>query len=127
VHSVEGYFLVIILSGTPKGWTSGPDSLGMALRGSRRSYIFYDRLKEIATIVKLVRDLRASLEVILGHAMAHELGHLLLHGKGPSSEGIMREQWDYGQWVEAYAERLLFRPEDAKSIRAELSHLEDSR
>ena len=97
--------------------------MGIALRSNsfRRAYVFYDRLKEISTTVKLGRDLRMSVDVILGHAMAHELGHLLLHGKGSSSNGIMREQWDYGQLVQASAGRLLFESEDAQWIRDELS------
>src|SRR5262249_52915365 len=52
----------------------------------------------------------------LGHALAHELGHLLLRGKGTSGEGIMREHWDYKQWMEACARTLLLQPEHIKAI-----------
>lgn len=71
------------------------------LRGSRFGYaqtsklgfgviaaVFYHKIEELA------RMERASEAVILGHVMAHEIGHLLLGTGGHSSRGIMRAGWN---------------------------------
>ena len=58
---------------------------------------------------------------LLGHVMAHELGHLLLPHGAHSVAGVMRPEWDRAQ-VQAAAEGLLtFTPDQADLIRARLS------
>ena len=61
----------------------GPaDLLGMAPPGSRRVYIFSDRIRQYAALKK------RSFEEVLGHVRAHEIGHQLLLEHGDT--GIMR-------------------------------------
>jgi hypothetical protein len=48
--------------------------------------VFYDHVKEVSTLWDMFPG------EILGDAMAHELGHLLL-GPGHSREGIMKARW----------------------------------
>jgi len=49
--------------------------------------LFYEPIRQ------LQEETHASPSVILGHAMAHELGHLLLGTNSHSSSGLMRAQW----------------------------------
>jgi hypothetical protein len=63
----------------------GPaDLLGMAPPGSRRVYIFSDRIRHYAEFKK------RSFEEVLGHVLAHEIGHQLLPEHGHADTGIMR-------------------------------------
>jgi len=66
----------------------GSQTLGIAAQaqeGTRAAAgVFYDRVQ------KLARGDAASTAMILGHAMAHELGHLLLGTNSHSPVGLMR-------------------------------------
>jgi Zn-dependent peptidase ImmA (M78 family) len=78
--------------------------LGVAERlvdnSDRRAFVFYDR------IVDLARLNGVDVAPILGHALAHEMGHVLLPYGSHTSQGIMREEWDRAQF-EAIAKGLL--------------------
>jgi hypothetical protein len=76
-------------SASRRGAPSG--SLGFAIPpepGQFGSFagVFYDRVRNLSS--------RGFSEpVILGHAMAHEIGHLLLRIEGHSDSGIMKAEW----------------------------------
>jgi hypothetical protein len=53
---------------------------------------------------------------ILGHVIAHELGHLLLNLKGHSAHGIMRDEMDFTDRHDS----LLFTPQQAEVLRADV-------
>ena len=53
---------------------------------------------------------------ILGHVIAHELGHLLLNLKGHSAHGIMRGEMDFTDRHDS----LLFTPQQAEVLRADV-------
>jgi hypothetical protein len=120
--STKVYF-VVIASVVPLGWTTGPDSMGFAPRNDlyRHAYVFYDRVKEFVNRMKLTHDIRIDSSLVLGHVIVHEIGHLLLHGKGPSGQGIMSEQWNRQDLMRALAGTLRFDPQDARVIETELS------
>jgi hypothetical protein len=61
---------------------------------------------------------------VLGHAIAHELGHLLLNQQGHSSVGIMRGKWGYGEMRDASRGELLFTPQQAGTIQIEVRRRE---
>ncbi len=67
------------------------DALGLAtecgMGPSCTASVFFDRVS------KLAGGDRASAQVVLGRAMAHELGHLLLGANSHSPTGIMRGHW----------------------------------
>lgn len=57
---------------------------------------------------------------ILGHIMAHEVGHLLLPGGKHSLGGIMRAKWGFNEWRLLCQGELNFSPEQTRLMRAEL-------
>src|ERR1700737_1212614 len=88
---------------------SGPDRQSV--------YVFYDRVEALAT--KHIAETHADAAQILGHAIAHEIGHLLLNVQTHSAAGIMRGVWDLWDLQNASYGYLLFTPRQAKAIREE--------
>lgn len=94
----------------------GSDTVGFAsvLGNERGAYatVFYDA-------VAAAEPSQTDLELALGHALAHELGHLFLRSNEHSVSGVMRATWGPRDRLLAASNRLLFLPEQAKRIRAE--------
>ena len=57
---------------------------------------------------------------VLGPAIAHELGHLLLGQQGHSPSGIMRARWRREDYERAPLGAFKFTAEQARSVRAEV-------
>ena len=90
---------------------SMPEARGINL------WIFYPRIRAYSA------ELGMDASQLLGHVMAHELGHLLLPYGAHSLAGLMRPAWD-GAQVRAAAEGLLtFTPDQAALIRARLQNV----
>jgi len=66
------------------------------------------------------REFDVSRAVVLGHALAHEVGHLLLGKDSHSPNGVMRALWTEKELLNASAARLLFLPQQAAVIRTEV-------
>ena len=75
--------------------------------------VFYHRVKELS-------QRQYGWSLILGHLMAHEMGHLLLGIGSHSDRGIMRVPWDPKQLDRAAMGNLLFTPAQAERIRAQV-------
>jgi len=89
---------------------SGPDRQSV--------YVFYNRVEALA--MRHVADTHADMAQILGHAIAHEIGHLLLNIQTHSAAGIMRGDWNLWDLRNASYGYLLFIPRQAKAIREEV-------
>jgi hypothetical protein len=79
-----------------------------------RAYAFWDRVQDAA------HDHGADPACILGHVMAHEMGHLLLGPHSHSPTGIMQGIWLWTALGRAGRGVLLFTPQQAEVIRAEV-------
>jgi hypothetical protein len=77
--------------------------------------LFYDRA------VRLHETTTASLPTLLGHAIAHELGHLLLGTNSHSPTGIMRARWQPADLADASQGRLLFSTLQSQEMRNKLT------
>jgi hypothetical protein len=70
------------------------------------------------SVEKLRSDCDASLARVLGHVMAHEIGHLLLGTRSHSALGIMQPHWEGEELRRIGMGTLLFTPEQARNMRA---------
>jgi hypothetical protein len=91
--------------------------LGAAIHtpnGSPVAYVFYRRIAEQAE-----RYLSAPAS-ILGSAIAHEVGHLLLPTRDHGHVGLMRGYWEYPEFQRAANNQLRFSRDEGESIRANI-------
>jgi hypothetical protein len=58
------------------------------------------------------------LHVVLGHAMAHEAGHLLLGAPEHAADGLMQARWSSQDLARAMRGQLRFTAEEASRLRA---------
>ena len=64
-------------------------------------------------------DRQVSKAQVLGHVMAHEVGHLLLNQQVHSAHGIMCGEWGLTEFRSAVLGLLLFTPQQAEFLRAD--------
>jgi hypothetical protein len=76
--------------------------------------VFSNRAEEVARWQRLDHGL------ILGHFIAHELGHLILGPGGHSASGIMRTPWRESEFTAASRGALRFSYSEGEKIRARL-------
>jgi hypothetical protein len=99
------YLVVRLL--TDVSVTVAPGVLGVALPFARTGAhvtVFLDRVEEVA------RSTSAAPYVILGHAMTHEIGHVLLRSSDHAAAGLMQAQWNQATWRLASAGLITFLP-----------------
>lgn len=94
-------------------------SLGFAQNGDAATpgfvaSVFYHRVESLSV------ELGCARAVILGYAMAHEIGHLLLGTSSHSPQGIMRARWTEKELLSASAGRFGFFPQQGAKMRAGL-------
>ena len=96
----------------------GDGTLGIAAQPdkgtSASASIFLNRVEELA------KGGSASHAVILGHAVAHEIGHLLLGSNSHSPIGLMRAKWNRQDLQRATGGELLFTQREAAFIREDV-------
>ena len=102
-------FLVIVPANRASGMAAvNGSAMGAAVKSSdghgRLAYIFYNRVEKVAA--------NADLALVLGHAMAHEIGHLLL-APGHAATGLMRADWTKDDFNQAKRGWLLFTADQA--------------
>jgi hypothetical protein len=89
----------------------------------RVAYVFYTRVVRVARTYLNTSRRRGAYDIdnviVLAHAMAHEIGHLLLP-YGHSTTGLMRADWDAKDMRLAVHGRLNFTGEQAGLIRTRL-------
>lgn len=92
-----------------------PGALGFAIpfgQSGIHAELFWNRIKTEA------QQMSVDPQMVLAYAMAHEIGHVLLHSSGHSRAGIMQGRWDQGAWRMVSFGLLAFLPEQATKMRA---------
>lgn len=113
----------LVLRIVPKALSVADSIFGMAFLsadGGVYSDVFFD------SIEVLHRDCGASIARVLGHVMAHEVGHLLLGLNSHSPVGIMCPSWHSEQLRMLGMGTLFFTPEQAKVMRQPIANLKPS-
>ena len=111
----RGYVVVRVEKGRPEG-PSGAD-LGYALPFAREGVhatVYFDRVERLYFSSTAVPGIRA----LLGAAMAHEIGHVLLGSTEHSAHGIMKARWGPAEFRLLACGRLQFAPADTPGLRA---------
>jgi hypothetical protein len=98
--------------------------LGFAAVGdpSRRGIlatVYYESVRAVAQSSGVV------LSRLLGRAIAHEVGHLLLPRRGHSPTGLMRAPWAFEELTEDRREDWVFSPMDGRQLRVAAGHQPD--
>jgi hypothetical protein len=93
--------------------------LGDALIDQRKgagtlATVYMDRVEWMA------RQTGTDRRVLLGRAIAHELGHLLMPTSGHSARGLMRATWSSAELRRTRARDWAFEPAEVAAIRARL-------
>jgi hypothetical protein len=97
-----------VLPAAPKSFP--PAAMGMALPCSAygpQATIFWDRVEQTAHAVP------ASVGKILGYAVAHEIGHVLLRSSDHPQVGVMRGMWGDREWNGIIGSELAFTSAEA--------------
>ena len=102
---------VVRLAANPSA-QSRANAVGFSLSGTRIATVIYPRVEQLAN------GDRRQLSQILGHIMAHELGHLLLGHETHSAAGVMRATLDIERALQG---RLTFTAAEGRAIRNLLS------
>lgn len=98
--------------------TKNPDlttnSLGIAFpnQKNRRAGVFLLRVREIVAVNGAI----ISEGSLLGHVIAHEIGHLLLRSSAHSSEGLMRAEFRKEDLLKAKQRQLTFTKAQREAI-----------
>ena len=76
--------------------------------------IFLDRVRSLAL------EGEVSIGTLLGHAISHEIGHILLRTSGHAARGLMRARWTREDLCRAAQGGLTFSRAEGQTIRAEV-------
>jgi hypothetical protein len=115
-------YVVKIIPRALKGRAIDVGAMGIA-PGTRESrgtvaYAFYDRIQDVT----LTRG--ADVALILGHVIAHEIGHLLLPYDAHAKNGLMRAGWNTDQTMRAMRGALTFTAQEAALIQQRLRNID---
>ncbi len=115
----SGYVAELTVSILPDGGTPEVHAepvMGSAPRGSFFAYAYFGRIRTFAFERNLF------LGTVLGHVIAHEVGHLLLR-EGHASRGIMRAVWTSADLTAMQQDAFGFTADQGERIRTEVTRL----
>lgn len=107
-----------ILPHAPRGFS--PQALGYALPCAERGMqvtIYADRVETVSG------SALAAFHRVLGHALAHEIGHVFLRSCGHDNSGLMKGVWAKSEWQRAAVSILPFTPGQATVMHQQLQRI----
>lgn len=110
---------VEILPHAPRGFS--PQALGYALpcaRSGMHVTVYANRV-EIVSCTTLAGFYR-----VLGHALAHEIGHVLLRSCAHDDSGLMKAIWAKSDWQRGAVSTLSFTPSQSNVMRQQLRRIQ---
>jgi hypothetical protein len=94
-------------------------------RDRRIVYVFYNRIDRVddtkLQLLARLGGIYVPTFKTFGHAIAHEIGHLLLNMEGHSKTGIMRGTWELDDLRDVALGRLFFTSQQAEAMRIEVA------
>jgi len=102
----------------PPNDTMSHEIAGYAFPGTPFASIIFD------AVVEEAKSVARSESLVLGHTMAHEIGHLFLPAGYHSPEGIMQARLNETSWRQADQGSLLFSSQEAEALRQHMLGLE---
>jgi hypothetical protein len=119
VWQVNDYGLRVIPNAMVDASGKWQDALGVAYDNdglfAYLANVFYDRVDSLA------QGGSATVPVIVGRAMAHEIGHLLLGPHSHSNKGIMRPFWSGQDLRPVVSPSLLFTQDQSRQMKTRLA------
>jgi hypothetical protein len=118
LHS--GTVRVQILAHAPPGFS--PQALGYALpcaKSGVQATVYADRVETVS------RTTFAVFYRVLGHALAHEIGHVLLRSDAHEDSGLMKGVWAKSDWQRAAVSIEPFTPGESRIISEQLRRVEE--
>ena len=113
-----GDLMVIILPDDMTSREFPAEAMGAALEESSMVYAFFGRVRAFA------RDRDLWPATLLGHVIAHEVGHVLLR-QGHAPKGLMRAKWVERELLQARTGGLGFTATEGHRIRSRLGEVRD--
>jgi hypothetical protein len=107
-HLAGDRVAITLSNDTPAGEHPGEFAYSMPYEGTR-IVVFYDRLQASLTAARVPS--------VLGHVLAHEIGHVLQGISRHSASGIMKAKWQARDYVEMRGNTLGFTDDDISLIR----------
>jgi hypothetical protein len=115
-YDTREFLVVRLVRGFPD--SIKPSALGFSLPGSRHGAhvtIFYNRIERVSPLVP------ATVHKILGNALAHEIGHVLLGSEEHAESGVMKALWSRADYQRMAVRFLEFGECEARLMRNEVS------
>jgi hypothetical protein len=113
---------IIVSRGDGSSMNPPADALGFTpsrqSHGSGLTYILEDRLDAVAKRLSIAKP------VVLGVAVAHEIGHVLLPSQGHSKTGVMSALFDQALFRAAARGALTFTPMNTTGLHAMIARME---
>jgi hypothetical protein len=116
--SADGFTVQMIIRRKAVGVTADPRVMGTTLGDDHpaggTAFVFYER------VLNTAHAREQDVAQVLGYAIAHEIGHLLLPSPAHASTGIMRAEWNGDDLRHMAGGALTFTPTQVELIRAKL-------
>lgn len=119
VGQLPGLLKVLILARAPAGFST--EALGFSLPCATTGIqviLYVDRIAQVRARTA------PTFQRVLGYAMVHELGHVLLRSARHGDSGLMKAVWSASDWQRSAVSIMPFSPEQSRRM---IGTIQDSR